>query len=467
MAIANNTTAGTITFAGDLQGTFDVPELSPTGVVPGEYQGVSLVVDTKGRTIYARSMTEVDVPCATISSCGVVAIGDNITDEGAGLISIALATINSKGVIKVGSGFTINGCILDVDYDEATTTLDGVVIVPTAGNLDVDGSGNISVPLATNSTVGVLEVDESNGLTITAGVLDIDSSNITDFPIATDVAKGILEVNTSSSLTLVAGVLDINIADATTSSKGIVQIGSGLSIASGVLSLDTLSDATTSSKGIVQIGSGIVDTSGVISISEIATAIQVGYVSIGSGLGVDGNGELSRGNGNATTSSKGIVQIGNSISVASGVISLDTANNTTLGLVKPLATTRITVTSGDIDTGTNVPLKDENNTFTKSQYVTSATPVTSNSITPDFDTYDFFDITISSGAIVSIVNPTSIPPKGFKAIIKISVPNSDHYASLGTDYYASNTNVLIKNTSILLLESLGDKIRATITTDFT
>jgi len=216
MAIANNTTAGTITFAGDLQGTFDVPELSPTGVVPGEYQGVSLVVDTKGRTIYARSMTEVDVPCATISSCGVVAIGDNITDEGAGLISIALATINSKGVIKVGSGFTINGCILDVDYDEATTTLDGVVIVPTAGNLDVDGSGNISVPLATDTVLGIIKA--GNGV----GVAPDGTLSVSGFDIATTSTLGVVIVPVNQGIS-VDGSGNIDTINAETSTLGIVK----------------------------------------------------------------------------------------------------------------------------------------------------------------------------------------------------------------------------------------------------
>ena len=52
----------------------------------------------------------------------------------------------------------------------ATTTTLGSVIVPTAGNLAVDGSGNISVPLATTSVFGVVKPNGTS-ITISSGII--------------------------------------------------------------------------------------------------------------------------------------------------------------------------------------------------------------------------------------------------------------------------------------------------------
>ena len=219
MAIATNITQGTITFAGDLQGTFDVPELSSTGVIPGEYLGASLVVDSKGRTIYIRSMTTVDVPCATVSECGVVAIGENITDEGLGLISLPLATTISKGVIKISDDFTITGCVLDLPFPIATETTIGEVIVPTTGNLTVSLSGVLDIPDATDTIKGVLSVNTGNGLTITNNVIDFNPAAI---PIATDTIKGTVIVPTSGNLDVdVSG--NISVPTVSDSVLGVVQ----------------------------------------------------------------------------------------------------------------------------------------------------------------------------------------------------------------------------------------------------
>jgi len=56
--------------------------------------------------------------------------------------------------------------VTSTTYTPATTTALGAVIVPVAGNLDVDVSGNISVPLATTTTVGVVKIPTSGNLTI-------------------------------------------------------------------------------------------------------------------------------------------------------------------------------------------------------------------------------------------------------------------------------------------------------------
>lgn len=84
----------------------------------------------------------------------------------------------------------------------ATTTTAGTVIVPTAGHLSVDGSGNITVSLASSSVFGVVKVD---GVTLQAatGVLStVDTSVRVTTPFA---------VTSSATLVNVTG-LTVNVA---------------------------------------------------------------------------------------------------------------------------------------------------------------------------------------------------------------------------------------------------------------
>lgn len=57
----------------------------------------------------------------------------------------------------------------------ATTTTLGGVIIPSSGNLLVDGSGNLSVPVASSSVLGLVKVDGTT-ITITGGVISAVSS---------------------------------------------------------------------------------------------------------------------------------------------------------------------------------------------------------------------------------------------------------------------------------------------------
>ena len=290
MAIATNITQGTITFAGDLQGTFDVPELSSTGVIPGEYLGASLVVDSKGRTIYIRSMTTVDVPCATVSECGVVAIGENITDEGLGLISLPLATTISKGVIKISDDFTITGCVLDLPFPIATETTIGEVIVPTTGNLTVSLSGVLDIPDATDTIKGVLSVNTGNGLTITNNVIDFNPAAI---PIATDTIKGTVIVPTSGNLDVdVSGNISVPIAS--DSVLGIMRVDNSTIFidGSGILTSPSGSIATDTTLGTVIVptsGNLDVDVSGNISVPTVSDSV-LGVVQTSGYISSDVNG---------------------------------------------------------------------------------------------------------------------------------------------------------------------------------
>lgn len=133
---------------------------------------------------------------------------------------------------------------------------------------------------------------------------------------ATVDAKGRITAASSSSPATVVAALP----DATTISKGVVQIGSGISVASGVISADVVADATTSTKGIVQIGTGLSVTAGLVSAA------------------------------NATTSTAGVMIVGNGLSVSAGTVSVNSAVVPTLAaggtFAAPIGTAVVALTPG-------------------------------------------------------------------------------------------------------------------------
>ena len=198
-----------------------------------------------------------------------------------------------------------------------------------------------------------------------------------------------------------------NIADATTTSKGIVQVNdTGLDIAAGVLSInfievaDNLRDATTSVKGFVSTGSNIDITAGTISVPT-ATASTLGVVSPGVNLSIDGAGVLD--GVDATPSQKGVVSIGSNIEISNGEISILTSlggSPASLGVVKSGNSSNINITSGDIDLGTNAGKLDTASTWTKPQVVQPNTVTFSTSLT--------FDLSTSNTQILTLTGNTTI-----------------------------------------------------------
>ena len=278
MAQATNTTLGTVALSGDLAGSATSPELSPSGAKAGSYTNVSKIhIDSKGRVTWvgAANFTNDILPNianASSTSEGICAIGPNI-NVSTGVISVNTGAVGTRGLIQLGTGLSIN---------QST------------------GATDVAVPDATGSIKG--KVQPGTGFSISSGVLSLTP-----------------------------------ISDATTSSKGLVQIGTNLSVTSGTVSL---ADATASTKGKVQIGTGLVDEgSGQVRI-QYADSTNAGIVKVGANLSVDGNGALQNVAQDATTSTKGGVQIGSGLSVTAGVLSLNDptrgyASSSQLGLVKP------------------------------------------------------------------------------------------------------------------------------------
>ena len=120
------------------------------------------------------------------------------------------------------------------------------------------------------------------------------------------------------------------VPDATTSSKGIVQIGDNINVNAGVISVPS---ATTSSKGAVQVGDNINVSNGEISVPD-ATHLVKGVVKAGNNIDVS-NGEISV--PDATHLVKGVVTPGAGLSinpVTPGIMTLNTATENVIGGVK-------------------------------------------------------------------------------------------------------------------------------------
>lgn len=344
MAIANETTLGTVVLTGDLAGgnNATMPQLVPTGVKAGEYKAPTVTVDAKGRLLFARNLSYVDVSCADVGECGIVKVGNNITATTTGgrtVLSLKKASATDYGVVRLGNGFAKGCCEIYVDYPVATITTKGSVIVPASGNLLIDVDSKISVPLGTTSVKGLISVPTSNGLSITAGTVSFNGAAAT-YPNATISTKGVVSIPTNNGLTVTAGTMSFNGAaatypDATISVKGVVQVGANINVSSGLISVPT---ATTSVAGVFRGDSLFTNSGGLLSWQNIASVGTRGFVRVGSGLGIDANGVLSRGasGGDATTSSKGIVQIATAsgLSVTGGVVSTVTATTGVKGVAR-------------------------------------------------------------------------------------------------------------------------------------
>lgn len=350
MAEATNTALGEIKLAGDLAGSNNalLPELTATGVTPGQYTVPTMTVDAKGRITNVVNTSGQDiaalVPDASSTQKGLVKVGTGLT-AALGVVSVNLpadASATVKGVSKVGSGLTASSGTISIDASSlplASSTQKGVVQLGTGFN--VDGNGVVSldlnaIPTATTTNKGLTQIGQ--GIAVNAGTISVDTNSIGK---ATTNSLGVVSVGTGLSVSNgVVSLTPINIPDATTSSKGIVQVGQNINVSSGTISV---ADATTTTKGVATIsGTGLTLTNGVLALnrSSYASTTFAGLVKVGTGLIIDGNGVLNVNQtalADATTTTKGICTVGTGLSINSGIISVDpvpVASSTVLGAIK-------------------------------------------------------------------------------------------------------------------------------------
>lgn len=409
MAVATESALGTVLLAGDLAGSSNAnsPQLTPTGVTPGVYKGASVVVDSKGRILHARPLAGYDVGCATATECGVVSVSANhhidLTGE---KVSIKKASADNYGVVKLGNGFSKDCCEIFVDYPEATTTHHGVVTVPTSGNLLVDGAGNLSVPVGTTTVQGLVYAPVGGPITNTANTLSYTPPN------ASASVSGFVTVG--NGFTVAAGELSIPTASA--SEKGLFRFNSSFTYASNTYSYPTV--ATASSVGLVKIGTGFVmDEDGTLNRGAgIASTIAKGIVQVPSanGLSVTG-GVLTWAPSDATAAVKGVVQVGSSMTVSGGTVSMANASGTTTKGIVGVTSQNFTITNGMIDLGPNVVRRSSVNVYTKAQVTAKVNLTYSASQTIDFSLGQVFDLTLTGN--VTLNTPTNMVNGGRHILI--------------------------------------------------
>jgi len=160
MALATNTSTGTIKLAGDLNGNNDAtaPELTLTGVVAGEYLIPILTIDSKGR------ITNVDD------------VDDTSLQP---FLPEASSTI--KGVVQINesNGLSVTGGVLSfsstVDpIDDATTTSKGIVQIDETNGLSIN-AGVLGIDFGTNTTFGTVKSANTSHITIVDGMVDVGS----------------------------------------------------------------------------------------------------------------------------------------------------------------------------------------------------------------------------------------------------------------------------------------------------
>lgn len=436
MTQATSTILGEIKLAGDLAGSGDanLPELITTGVTPGQYVVPTITVDAKGRITSASSGTNSTLlailPEATAAQKGIAKIGANInltttqtvgsqtvnlggaktgasttglptnaptftftlTIDGGTVKNITVtpgtvATIDdvisvltpkiTPAIIELVSGNlriksnTAGTCstirisndsffkfmtgyvsILPptdglgettIYLEDASATVKGVGKFGSGFSVDANGTANFNTSSVTTATTGSKGVAQiGEGISVSNGLI-----STTAIPDGSDSVKGLVQIG--QNISVASGV--ISVPYATQSVAGVFKVGYGLSISNGVLQLDTTKLATSNQAGLVMIGDGLQVSNGVLSVSAagIASASNLGQVKIGAGISIDGSGVISADAASlpdATSLVKGKVQIGDNIQVASGVISLPLGTGTTPGIVKINTAVGLSVSNG-------------------------------------------------------------------------------------------------------------------------
>jgi len=138
------------------------------------------------------------------------------TGSDVGTTATTFTQFSGAGTYSSGTGLTLTGTTFSLN-NSTTTTLGGV-IVPTAGRLTVDGSGNIGVPIAAPATLGVSSPDNTT-ITATDGTYTATT--------ATTGNKGIVQPD-GTTVTISAGT--ISVPTGTAAARGILQVGSNIDV---------------------------------------------------------------------------------------------------------------------------------------------------------------------------------------------------------------------------------------------
>ena len=190
-------------------------------------------------------------------------------------IFVAYSMVYSSGIITNGSNTAIILATLNDDYVERLGVLsrNGTYSATLIYNQiitedDLSGYAKSSdIPTKTSQLTNDSGFAKASDVPTKTSQLTNDSNFLTEIPIASDTKVGGIKVSTNSGYSISnTGLFELN--SATSTSKGIVSIGTGLTVNSGKVTLNT---ATSSNLGGVIVpdnGTISVDTSGNISVSD-------------------------------------------------------------------------------------------------------------------------------------------------------------------------------------------------------
>lgn len=171
--IQSSATTWDVTFQGSLGGVSQsLMVANSTGLLMPAYLAANVNLNVQGVFDYLSNLG-VNTATATLQ----IQQGSSVNTVLQASVTLNNSLIQGTPAVPVAANpwqtlSQVNALIAAAAYTlpNATTTTKGGVIVATAGNLAVDGSGNISVPTATSSVLGVVKPDNAT-IANAAGVL--------------------------------------------------------------------------------------------------------------------------------------------------------------------------------------------------------------------------------------------------------------------------------------------------------
>ena len=254
-----------------------------------------------------------------------------------------------------------------------------------------------SMPVTSDTTAGIFRIGPN--INVSSGTISVNTASASQF--------GLFKLGNNLEINQSTGAVDIVLPDASASSLGLVQLGTGFTTYNGALTHESFLYASTTNKGMVKIGSGFNVDSGALETSTasdtvagtaiidnsnfyldtstqtlyphaanymlyglvygwssdfaldengkltftspyantVATASTLGKVKIGSGINISSDGTISIYPVEATTSAKGLIEVADGFDVTGGVLSVNLASDSGYGVAK-INPTYFTSTSG-------------------------------------------------------------------------------------------------------------------------